>query len=408
MAGTLFFVHGTGVRDEGFQKTLALIGEGARRNGLAVDDVRGTSWGTRLGVKLDRLADALPIGVSTRSLSDEPSPEEIAAATWMELLDDPYFELRVAATGVPKFATTATAGLPSQDSPAVEARARLDRLKGDLPDLAGTGLQPAELVAAIEALKAWELFSRAADAFGDGQDPELYEAMARSLVAAVLFAHRSDPPGAAPALAYEAQRRDALVTALADRLTGTPTRSISSWLTSKVVDWAKPRATKYLRDRRIGLTGDSMPAIGDVLLYQRRGGDILQRIAEELALCPKPVLAIGHSLGGIMLVDLLSRQPALPIDLLVTVGSQSPLLYLLDALEGLRPNNPGPALQPFTPWLNIYDPNDVLSFCAERVFAGRSGIHDREVRSEVPFPESHSAYWRQDSLYEIIKTFWKP
>jgi hypothetical protein len=408
MAGTLFFVHGTGVRDEGYRTTLALIREGANRNGLAIDDVRGTSWGTTLGVKLDRLADVLPLGVSTRSVSAEPSPEEIAAAIWMELVDDPYFELRVAATSVPKFASKSTAGLPGQDPPAVEVRSRLDGLKSNLPDLAGTGIQPAELVAAIAALDAWASFGRAADAFGDGHDPELYEAMARSLVAAVLSAHRSDPPGAAPALAYEAQRRDALVTELADRLTGVGTRSIGDWLKSKVVDWAKPRATKYIRERRSGLTGDSLPAIGDILLYQRRGGDILRRIADDLAQCPKPVLALGHSLGGIMLVDLLSRQAAPVVELLVTVGSQSPLLYLIDALESLRPNAPSAAVQPFTPWLNIYDPNDVLSFCAERVFAGRSGIHDMVVRSEVPFPESHSAYWRQDSLYKIIDTFWTP
>jgi hypothetical protein len=405
MAGTLFFVHGTGVRDEGYRTTLALIDEGVRRNQLAIDDVRGTSWGTPLGVKLDRLADALPIEVSTRAVGGQPSAEEITAAIWIELVEDPYFELRIAATSAPKFAATSIAGLPGQDPPAVEARNRLDRLKTNLPDLTATGVRPDEIVSAIVQLSTWDLFGRATAAFGDGKDPELHEAIARSLVGAVLFSHRSDPPGCQPALADEVRRRDALVDALAEKLSGASTRSISGWLTSKVVNWAKPRATRYLRERRFGLTGDSLPAIGDILLYQRRGGEILRLIADDLAKCPKPVLAIGHSLGGIMLVDLLSRQPAPAVSLLVTVGSQSPLLYLIDALEGLRPNDPNSA-GPFTPWLNIYDPNDVLSFCAERIFAGRANIHDRMVRSEVPFPESHSAYWRQDGLYETIKTFW--
>ena len=68
-----------------------------------------------------------------------------------------------------------------------------------------------------------------------------------------------------------------------------------------------------------------------------------------------------------MLVDLLSSGSAPAVDGLVTVGSQAPLFYAIDALEHLRP---GAGPEPFTPWLNIYNEADLLSFCAERVFPG--------------------------------------
>jgi|SRR5271166_1072719 len=104
-----------------------------------------------------------------------------------------------------------------------------------------------------------------------------------------------------------------------------------------------------------------------------------------------------------MLVDLLSRPDAPKINRLVTVGSQSPLFFAIDALESLRRRA---GERPFTPWLNIFDRNDFLSFCAERTFPNVKGIADNEVVSGVPFPESHSAYWHLNDVYSMIAAFW--
>jgi hypothetical protein len=49
---------------------------------------------------------------------------------------------------------------------------------------------------------------------------------------------------------------------------------------------------------------------------------------------------------------------------------------------------------------------DLLSFCAERVFAGIDGIQDQEVDPKVPFPASHSAYWHDDKVYQLIRDNW--
>jgi hypothetical protein len=88
----------------------------------------------------------------------------------------------------------------------------------------------------------------------------------------------------------------------------------------------------------------------------------------------------------------------------VTAGSQSPLFFAIDALETLRPtSSDGPA---FVPWLNIYNPSDFLSFCASDLFGPSDEIWDRAVDPRVPFPASHSAYWHDDTVYELIKERW--
>ena len=90
-----------------------------------------------------------------------------------------------------------------------------------------------------------------------------------------------------------------------------------------------------------------------------------------------------------MLVDLLSQPHPPCADVLVTVGSQAPLFYAIDALANLRP---GGAIAPFSPRVNIYNPHDMLSFCAQSIFEGAADIVDHPVDPGVPFPEAHGAY----------------
>jgi hypothetical protein len=92
---------------------------------------------------------------------------------------------------------------------------------------------------------------------------------------------------------------------------------------------------------------------------------------------------------------------ALPqVRLLVTVGSQAPFLYEIDALPSLRYGQPLPAH--FPSWLNVYDLNDLLSYAAQGVFGDRA--IDLELDSRQPFPASHSAYWDSRTMWEAIAT----
>jgi pimeloyl-ACP methyl ester carboxylesterase len=141
---------------------------------------------------------------------------------------------------------------------------------------------------------------------------------------------------------------------------------------------------------------------GDVLKYQARRPDIQRFIRSYIDKLEPPVVLLTHSLGGIACFELaLSEDLSDRVALLVTVGSQSPLLYEIDALGKLAYQD-GMARLPatFPAWLNIYDRWDFLSFQAAELIDGSYDEH--EVKSGTPFPDSHNAYWANDEVWERI------
>lgn len=116
------------------------------------------------------------------------------------------------------------------------------------------------------------------------------------------------------------------------------------------------------------------------------------------------VAVIGHSLGGEHLVNLMTsaNRPA-NITKLITVGSQISFFTACDSMADIRLGAPLPP--EFPEWLNFYDRNDFLSYCAQRFFTGGNGVTDVEITSGVPFPDSHGAYWRQPALYARLAQF---
>ena len=407
MTGTLFFVHGTGVRQAGYDRTWAAVQDGARRNQVPASAFVGCPWGPTLGVPVKRIAETLPEQVATRDAfgaGAPPNDQERQGAEWALLLEDPLFELRLAAGA-------ASAGV--HDSGVVVAEARADQtviamvrsLASDPVDLDGTGVEPGELEEAVEQVAGAPELADAALAAPDPADADLVRAVARAIVASMLQPHLLDPPGMAPAVLLDSVRRDRLIDDLADALVPVETRgAVTDWIKRRMVGFAERKATAIAVSRREGLMTSSLPGIGDILFYQRRGEAIVEMVADALDRVDRPVVAVGHSLGGIVLVDLLTRADAPRVDLLVTAGSQSPLFYAIDGLANLRRDQrlPGPP----SPWLNIYNPQDLLSFCAARVFPATPGIEDHEVDPGVPFPPAHSAYWHDDRVFELIRRRW--
>ncbi|HYM82546.1 MAG TPA: hypothetical protein VEY67_00135, partial [Candidatus Dormibacteraeota bacterium] len=173
------------------------------------------------------------------------------------------------------------------------------------------------------------------------------------------------------------------------------------------------------------MTADTLATMVDVLSYLRRPDEIsgyvsaeLDRIAAERD--GRRVVAIGLSLGGIILVDTLTKRaaaaaaasataatepPAVPVDLLVTVGSQSPFLLACDALGELRRGGPRP-LRPFVPWLNVWNPDDYLSYPAGPIFGDavrpRAALRDVLGRDGSAFPAVHGRYWDDDTTFAAI------
>jgi hypothetical protein len=83
----------------------------------------------------------------------------------------------------------------------------------------------------------------------------------------------------------------------------------------------------------------------------------------------------------------------------VTVGSQAPFLYEIGALPSLEPADPLP--DHFPQWLNIYDRRDILSYVGAGVL-GADKVTDVQVDNNQPFPQSHSAYWSNDDVWNAI------
>jgi hypothetical protein len=157
-------------------------------------------------------------------------------------------------------------------------------------------------------------------------------------------------------------------------------------------------ATDQLIQRRDALMQEIL-GVADVLVYQRAGNAIREHVAKALAAVTdarRPLVALGNSLGGIILFDLLRETASPRPDLLVTVGSQAPLLQTFGGLGvDARP--------PFQPWLNIYDRRDVLAFIAAPVWPGERGIEDVRVDLGLGFPEVHGpAYLSEPSVFDVI------
>jgi hypothetical protein len=178
---------------------------------------------------------------------------------------------------------------------------------------------------------------------------------------------------------------------------------------------AAGRLNSYLRtEQGPGVTR----FFGDVLVYQRRRAAIHERVRATidevdpaLGRDPDhPVRVIGHSLGGVIAVDLATADEPLWTSSLVTFGSQSPFFHVCDPRGGqLLPYADGTLVQlppSLGAWTNLWEPMDVLAFVAARVFR----LHDGSAPIDLPVRHlassglwTHSIYWDLDQVVTAIR-----
>ena len=188
---------------------------------------------------------------------------------------------------------------------------------------------------------------------------------------------------------------------LAERLAGFSVRSYL-WL-------GEVGGTPLVRLKKGQITDQAARFAGDILLYQARGGEIRdcirRKVDQALELTGPPVVLLGHSLGGVACVDLLVREALPAVALLVTVGSQAPFLYELNALPSLEYGAPLPG-HFVKQWVNIYDPRDFLSYKTEGVFTAKTeavtAFLDEEVDNGLRFPDAHSGYWANEATWRVV------
>jgi hypothetical protein len=374
-SGTILFVHGNSVAFKDYQPTFRVAKRCAENAGLQQEFV-ACEWGDSLSMEFE--GESIPVGPAVTDQGDEDE------ARWSYLYEDPLFELRVLADGLPHEASRAPGAAPA-------AEVLWNTIRK---------YQPTRELEAL--LDKSGLMSHWAPAWGAIVDPF-------GVVWRAIKASERDPDEAAMALA------DGLTAQLTLEAQehGLPTpgeimrRKLRSCLQT---DWGAPvhivglRVKHFMAARlprkRHSFSASYSPFIGDIILYMARGKDIREFLQLKIAELKPPVYLLAHNLGGVACVDLLALRDAPDVKALITAGSPAPLFYELDALASLKKSDPLPP--GFPPWLNLYDPNDLLGYMAHRLFPQ---VRDVQIRSGELMPAANNAYWVQDASWKAIRQF---
>ncbi|WP_063734447.1 hypothetical protein [Streptomyces sp. RTd22] len=407
---SVVFVHGTGVRATSYEKSLARVVSGLGRVRADIRVVR-CFWGEQHGASLGLGGASVPVRTKRRGVGgDDLLDEDDPLAVWALLEVEPLAELReFAETAKARLGKGARAGFvlgrrdPWQAVADQVRRLSLAAVTDDTGTLAELVSDLAPHLGPATGRAAQEI-SRA---LGGTPPADGIEAIAARAVYALAIQRAEGPHGDDEPLAVDGADRDTVVGALTDQLGGTSRGGITARAAKGIAvralnSYLSPLSS-LAHTLRGGITKKSVPASGDILRYQVRGAGVraaIRTAVREAAAGGGPVVLLAHSLGGIACVDLLADPTERPpeVDLLVTVGSQAPFLYELDALTTLRRGEPLPGA--FPRWINVYDEQDLLGFVAEKVFPDR--VTDLRVDTRQPFPRAHTSYFVHRRLYELL------
>lgn len=404
----LIFVHGVSVRKDRFDELLPTVREGIVSR-LANISVEGFYWGGMAsslryqGASIPGFLEGVRAieGVVTNRAALVHS-EQVAIL----LLEDPYLEL-VALRDAEEFDPAGAGFMPIPTEVATRNQILVARqaaiiaaLDSDLELHAATGSTIPSQTIPIIVQKAFDAAGRVDRHLSI---VDLIHPLTRCLTAAL---YQTTVP---PMAVLEPRFHWSVVGSQVYKIIDQEFGGQRGWIGNQVKSIAMSATTLALRH---GLRRRIMDALalfmGDVLIYLVRRDAILAEmekvIAASVAADSGPLWLVGHSLGGIICFDYCcttNRQ----VERLVTVGSQVGLFGELGALQ----QNSSPAASTVTGlleppacvgrWLNIYDPNDMLSFLAQPVF---NRVADIEIDTNAPFPVSHSEYWNLPIVYEKL------
>lgn len=177
----------------------------------------------------------------------------------------------------------------------------------------------------------------------------------------------------------------------------------------------------FARAGREKITPSLAIFIGDVFRYLRQDDartSVRQIVSENIIAAGKereagePLVLIGHSMGGVILYDLLSSDKTIEglseaigskfeVDLLLTVGSQVALfeemkLYEASSADFSGTTKPVPRPKAVKNWWNAFDKMDVLSFVTKPVF---QDAEDFAVDTIAGVLDAHGAYFSSTMFY---------
>jgi hypothetical protein len=437
MTKNFIFVHGTGVRQVGYDQTFQII-----QKQIEIKDksctLNNCYWGDECGSKLNSGGLSIPSFANNRSnksksssdndLTENLTEEEYELGLWTLLYQDPCFELEILS-----FSLSESESANEDRKATLNDRGignfQLDKhsdLKNKLED---------EGISKKLFEQAKTVIIENANLIGLPQErlEEYPEVIARALIAqsTILMAETYG----IQSFSLTGTARDQLVKEIQDKLIK-PEGTDKNLLTEALTEASKfkdliiqriqrallniglnnvlfPITTDFVRRYRGEVSEESAATIGDIIMYQCRGQKIRNFIRQQIEVVkrknPKePIILLAHSLGGIACVDLFLEPYPPQIDLLVTIGSQAPLFYEWNALVSMAYVESGAFFPDSFPkhWLNIYDERDFLSYKAAEVFppdkVKKVKVEDFLADNGQPFPASHGGYWKNSSVWDKI------
>ena len=396
----IVFVHGTGVREPAYSKTFSIISQKLKKRNQNLR-FHKCYWGGSLGTTLNSGGLSIPPSDTEKALEKDLSNEDYILGLWELLYQDPLIELQILAirSGEKEAVFGSNPGDDLDNK--VRALTPSSSLK-EMLERAGIG----EFFSQAQTIIVNESDYQNAICAGSqrfapesAQEPlgEYRLAIARALVAQSFLLGRDEY--GEYALSINGELRDLIVEQIVAELGGTE-KGLFSGVKQSISGIIKRIISNNFQRKRSGFAEKYSGTLGDILMYQARGQELRNFVRATIEPLKGKTVVIAHSLGGIICVDLFLEQQPPTIDLLVTIGSQSPILYELNALVGMKYDPNGKLPDAFPNCLNIYDRNDFLSYVGEKIFPEK--IKDVEVDSKQPFPESHGAYWTNDEVWDAV------
>lgn len=396
---TVIFVHGISVREPVLSQTFTQI-KGKLQEELPNLTVVSSAWGDSLGARLNADGASIPLYDSTRNDNQAIQPDE-NIIRWAQLYQDPLYELRLLSLKTPEERDFT----PGQEEPSQKLDRRVqqfepsDELQAKLKECGIADVFAKARQNVIESPAYQEALDTISDTLTEYRD-----AIARAIIAeSIAICGKQEK--FAPILNDSALREDVVISLSSEIYYAEA--AIGDWLKEQLAKLLQPPATGYLKRKRGVISDVTYQAVGDILLYQGRGQKIRDLIFSYIKDAEPPVVLLAHSLGGIACVDLLVEQllneekVIKKVELLITVGSQAPYFYEVNALQSLEFNSDRNQRLPkgFPEWLNIYDLQDFLSYIGGNIFPS---VQDILVDNQQPFPQSHSAYWSNKATWKAI------
>lgn len=190
-----------------------------------------------------------------------------------------------------------------------------------------------------------------------------------------------------------------------NRLGSAPSDAVTALALARARESLHTKATRFLGDIFVYLNshqGANAPgAIVNVVM------DALKQADEDRKPGDDKLIIIGHSLGGVILYDILTYfDTNIKVDLFATIGSQVAVFEEMTlyraSQQGVPANPPEDLLNKpakVEKWVNVFDTNDIFSFGAEGVF---NGVEDYKFDTGYGLLEAHGGYFARPSFYKRL------